>query len=405
LKHRIDKLEVNHKLELQKQRDNLILHHEKVYNELKRDKGHVEGQKAISKLRVVEEKLSVIVAELEQKEIETAGYNKEYDELKESSDSIIAVNRANMETLIRQYREAERKNHDLQEEVENLKNSVSESQLAVTSGVSAHAQTLSTLQSQCVERFLERLSFTDQIANLKAQEQTGEKSAKLMKKLKAKKKKIEDLEDQIDQKNEKIESQDGRIKKLKNKNKSLDSHISRLKEELEDQRPLVQMGVDIRTRFLEQERIHYERLGRNDLDQNVIDCGNSSAHCGNGAADSALFKCNLVSPKYENVFRKMYDYHSSYDIEDYRSERTEKSMMEADLRVSILAGQGIHGGLSTKARRDEATKILDKLVKIENKLSPKDFEKSKKVERLLAEAKEMKDEIVASYRSRFGRRQ
>jgi len=310
-----------------------------------------------------------------------------------------------METLMQRYREAKKKNYDLQEEVENLKNRVSESQLAVTNGVSAHGQMLSISERQCVEWVLEILSFTDQIANLKAQEQTGEESAKLMKKLKAKKKNIEDLEDQIDQKNEKIESQDGRIKKLKDKNRSLDFHISRLEEELEDQRPLVQIGVDIRTRFLEQERIHYERLARNDLDQNVIDCGNSSAHCGNGAADSALFGCNLVSSKYENVFRKMYDYHSSYGIEDYTSERTEKSMMEADLRVSILAGQGIHGGLSTKARRDEATEILDKLVKIENKLPPKAFEKRKKVDKLLAEAKEMKDEIVASYRSRFGRRQ
>ena len=58
---------------------------------------------------------------------------------------------------------------------------------------------------------------------------------------------------------------------------------------LEARQPLYQIGVAIRRRFLEHAKTPVFGTSREDLDQSIIDEGNSAAHEGNGTADASLF--------------------------------------------------------------------------------------------------------------------
>jgi hypothetical protein len=82
----------------------------------------------------------------------------------------------------------------------------------------------------------------------------------------------------------------------------LKKNIANLEQELRDQAPLVDIGVAIRTRFLEQERINRSEgwETKEDLRRDLIDQGNATAHCGNGIADSALFKLGRVGQEFEH---------------------------------------------------------------------------------------------------------
>ncbi|KUJ13060.1 uncharacterized protein LY89DRAFT_756393 [Mollisia scopiformis] len=76
--------------------------------------------------------------------------------------------------------------------------------------------------------------------------------------------------------------------------------VAELKQKLEGQQPLVNVGVAIRLRYLEKERALTYGLSGKDLDKNLIKEGNIAAHQPDGEQDAALFICNLVPA--ENSF-------------------------------------------------------------------------------------------------------
>jgi hypothetical protein len=72
-----------------------------------------------------------------------------------------------------------------------------------------------------------------------------------------------------------------------------DNSLAHLRGQISDMTPSAEIGVSIRHRFLEKERISIAKQNGQAVDaqrQDIIDKGNSAAHGGNGAVDASLFK-------------------------------------------------------------------------------------------------------------------
>jgi hypothetical protein len=75
---------------------------------------------------------------------------------------------------------------------------------------------------------------------------------------------------------------------LKEKNKALERDLENLKLEKESMKPLLDVGIAVRLRFLEQAKNTYLNEQRGGLNQITIRKGNQAAHSANGTADAAL---------------------------------------------------------------------------------------------------------------------
>jgi hypothetical protein len=136
-----------------------------------------------------------------------------------------------------------------------------------------------------------------------------------------------ELASQIESATASAQRSDTLVKALRDGNSSLESELSRLKEEntklqqeLIVKEPLFEMGKKVRIRYLAQARemvlFVKPRKGdtiqieRQELDKVGIENGNLSAHGGNGKADAALFQGNFLSETeryaYWVVFQALY---------------------------------------------------------------------------------------------------
>lgn len=73
----------------------------------------------------------------------------------------------------------------------------------------------------------------------------------------------------------------------------LTTKVFQLQENLQMMKPLVEVGVAIRLRYLEQAKDAHE-IGEKGISQHVIRDGNIAAYGGNGAADAALSKLGVL---------------------------------------------------------------------------------------------------------------
>lgn len=168
---------------------------------------------------------------------------------------------------------------------------------------------------------------------------------------------------------------------------------------------MAQIGEHVRSRFMEQERLTYspDGLTREQLRQDKVDQGNEAAYGGNGVADAALIavmqKNGLDVEEYKAVFCKMYWCKSLDDFLKFPP----KLKRTLDLRVSIEAGNAIHGGLGTEQQHEPALDVLRNIVDRYISLGWEGAEQGPELDRLLAEAEEMK-EILRTYRQRNARR-
>jgi hypothetical protein len=166
--------------------------------------------------------------------------------------------------------------------------------------------------------------------------------------------------------------------------------------------PSTEIGIAVRHRFLEKERISIAKQNGQLLDnsrQDIIDKGNAAAHGGNGVVDASLFKHGLLSEEHKQVFRHLYQ---SEDPDQYMS--VPSNLRKAlDINVSISAELGIHGGLDTAEQREAVRQVLVKIGNLHQTLGPEAFEQCSEVDDLLASAEAMKEEIVKSYKQRFNK--
>jgi hypothetical protein len=166
--------------------------------------------------------------------------------------------------------------------------------------------------------------------------------------------------------------------------------------------PSTEIGIAIRHRFLEKERISIAKQNGQAIvaqRQDVIDKGNAAAHGGNGDVDASLFKHGLLSEEHKQVFRHLY---KSEDPDQYLS-FSSKLRKALDIQVSVFAELGIHGGLGTSEQRQAVSQVLGQIETLHATLEAWAFEQSPEVDDLLAMADAMKEEIVKSYRQRFNR--
>jgi hypothetical protein len=116
-------------------------------------------------------------------------------------------------------------------------------------------------------------------------------------------------------------------------------------------------------RFIEQERLTYSKddITREQLDQEKLEQGNEAAHGGNGVAGAAaiisLERRGVEVESYKETFLAMYQ---CTDVESYGN-YPPKVRELLDLFVSIKAGTGIHGGLGTEQRREDALNVATEI--------------------------------------------
>lgn len=213
--------------------------------------------------------------------------------------------------------------------------------------------------------------------------------------------KREVLESVVKTKDRKIKNQKTTINRLNSLVDELKWTISDLEEDQEIKAPLVQVGTDIRIRFLEQERISPNGAfdPKHSLDPAIIERGNSAAHAGNVLADQALFKAELISEHYANTFKYLYCWKSANISSPENIFWDSRKLMEAvEFDVTIHAGQGIHDGLGTSDERASARSLVEELFDIYSQIGAERFEQNFKAQVLLCELEVMKNDIVASFR-------
>jgi hypothetical protein len=94
---------------------------------------------------------------------------------------------------------------------------------------------------------------------------------------------------------------------LTEKNKALERDLENSKLEKESMKPLLDVGIAVRLRFLEQAKNTYLNEQRGGLNQITIRKGNQAAHSTNGTADAALFTLGILknedalAPTFERV--------------------------------------------------------------------------------------------------------
>ncbi|KAE8446695.1 hypothetical protein EG329_011739 [Mollisiaceae sp. DMI_Dod_QoI] len=181
------------------------------------------------------------------------------------------------------------------------------------------------------------------------------------------------------------------------------SRVSRLEQDIEDQQPLVDVGADIRLRFLEQAREAVFDISKRDIDMCLIKDGNEAAHRANGEQDAALFTCKLIPEEnYDDlcgVFAELYDTPpSKFPCYSPKMER----LTDCAATAKILKFANDSNNAASK--RLEHDVVKEELTDMYNYMQEHEFESSVRVSDLLDELERLNDKIITLYRPKNGRR-
>jgi hypothetical protein len=125
-------------------------------------------------------------------------------------------------------------------------------------------------------------------------------------------------------------------------------------------KPLVDIGVATRLRFLQQARqtIHKHRIS--EADKVVIKNGNIAAHGGNGPADAAVFMSYLVSKTHvlAETFKDLYHCKPSEYLDQNETIMLEQML---DCEATIMAVQRVNKSNDSPGLRAEHSYFLEKL--------------------------------------------
>ncbi|KAE9378747.1 hypothetical protein N431DRAFT_460076 [Stipitochalara longipes BDJ] len=194
---------------------------------------------------------------------------------------------------------------------------------------------------------------------------------------------------------------DKEIEELRSQLRDRDNQIARLQDQISAMNPSFEIGVAIRHRFLQKERISIAKSdgqADNSQLQDIIDKGNAAAHGGNGTVDAALLNSDLIPEQYKQIFGQIY----IYDVDSYLS-LPARMRKVADIHATVSAEIGIYGGLGSATQRQAIIQVLIQIENLYKSLDNASFDQSPEVENLLARAESMKDELVKTYKQRFNR--
>ncbi|KAF4627503.1 hypothetical protein G7Y89_g10648 [Cudoniella acicularis] len=183
---------------------------------------------------------------------------------------------------------------------------------------------------------------------------------------------------------------------------SAEKEAESAKEQLERVAPLIDVGVRVRLRFMEQAQEHVLERKPEILNQEIILAGNAAAHGGFGRADALLFKLGFVPQGvHENLFKVFHDLYQIYPnhYEEMPAKLLEATNYEVTLKTMNVLNEGL-----TRPGKERQT-VMENIWILRNKflrLGIEEFEKDPDVDRRLAVIKELTATIVYADRRRRG---
>lgn len=151
-------------------------------------------------------------------------------------------------------------------------------------------------------------------------------------------------------------------------NKDQAAIIKRLKLQITDleidrnlKAPIIQIGVDVRLRNLEQTREALNEVPRAQVDHTVVMNGNIAAHRANGTVDAALIKTGLVPD---------------------------------DCHATIIAVKALDHRTSSSGLRDKFHDVEERLLELKNTKNVREFESDLEVDVLLGQLERLTQMIV-----------
>ncbi|KAF7853584.1 uncharacterized protein EAF02_011889 [Botrytis sinoallii] len=197
------------------------------------------------------------------------------------------------------------------------------------------------------------------------------------------KKKRNALRDELESVEASLEKMTAKYASILSSRDAVRQSYQELKKAHDIREPLAKIGADIRLRFLDQARETALNISRCEADMALRTNGNVAAHRGNAATDAALFKGKLIPEEYEEeaeeIFQKLYSHESSdYPFYDRISERQidceatlstiKESSVSAPLREEwrVVWNRILHGPANKKmVLIEELESLTDEIVDLE----------------------------------------
>lgn len=178
--------------------------------------------------------------------------------------------------------------------------------------------------------------------------------------------------------------------------------VEHTEQQLLDRQPLVDVGVAVRLRFLEQSRETIHNPPRDVIDRGMIKEGNMAAHRANSLQDFALFQCNLIPP--ENFSDMRYAFEDLYDtVPPHYPTHTPRMQRVMDCEATFKVHKRPVNQPAAMAERIEYEDVKEWLIEVHT-LDGDEFECSDVVKTQLERLERLTDRIVEAERSQRGRR-
>jgi hypothetical protein len=166
--------------------------------------------------------------------------------------------------------------------------------------------------------------------------------------------------------------------------------------------PILQIGVDVRLRNLEQARESLLNVSRDETNRTIVMNGNTAAHRANGAVDAAMFQAGLISDEYmeeaKEIFKQMYQVEPS----EYGC-WSPKLLRLIDCQATVSTVKAFRGRNASFELRAEHAEINKRLIELHTTLYRREFEANAEVHELIERMELLTTEIVEVDRSRSGR--
>jgi antibiotic biosynthesis monooxygenase (ABM) superfamily enzyme len=182
------------------------------------------------------------------------------------------------------------------------------------------------------------------------------------------------------------------------KNQDLQEEIDKLKSGQAMMRPILDIGIAIRLRFLLFGQDTLLSLSRGAKDTKVLRAGNSAAHSANGLADSALLLSGYLDEHHDlcRVFNLIYKDPAGIIYRESPLLRTAK-----DCQATIEVTKKLNGNAISKELRAEHQNLFERIIQASvNSDSVQEWAKSEEAQQWLARLEALTEEIVELDRQR-----
>ncbi|RDW84562.1 hypothetical protein BP6252_02152 [Coleophoma cylindrospora] len=205
---------------------------------------------------------------------------------------------------------------------------------------------------------------------------------------------VAELSDEVDEVTRKMEREQSRALRLQEQTRSLERDQT-------DKEPLVEIGIAVRTRFLQQAR---KMVTGQQTSIRAIKSGNAAAHRANGFVDAAVFRVAQMSGRdmqdMARVFKDLYQVPPLQYGYGYRPKKYLEAIdCEATIRTTISVRRELGSMPQRLQAMDQIDAISAKLRENGGRLTADQFDRDADVEWRLQRVKNLTDEIVEAART------